>query len=155
MKIERIDATIEHAETILANIRVADAAEIFAMGVQPEIGLRHSLKVAVKSWTVTFDGQPALIFGVGTKSLIGNTGVPWMLSTHLIDQHPTAFARYSLMQLRAVRAMFPHLENIVDARYARCIRWLQFLGFHVEPPEPMGPYGLPFHRFHMGAEHGT
>ena len=37
----------------------------------------------------------------------------------------------------------------VDARNARAIRWLRWLGFRIHPAEAHGIQGLPFHRFEM------
>jgi hypothetical protein len=45
--------------------------------------------------------------------------------------------------------MFPEMRNYVDARHARSIRWLKWLGFTIEEARPMGFAGLPFHPFGM------
>ena len=38
----------------------------------------------------------------------------------------------------------------VLGQYVRLsIRWLAWLGFAIDPPQPYGFLGLPFHRFHM------
>jgi RimJ/RimL family protein N-acetyltransferase len=46
---------------------------------------------------------------------------------------------------------FSHLENFVDARNARSIRWLRRLGFSIREPRRMGLSDVTFYRFEMGA----
>jgi hypothetical protein len=51
--------------------------------------------------------------------------------------------------LARMRAAYPQLENHVDARNRRALRWLGWLGFTIEAPAPWGVEGRPFHRFWM------
>jgi hypothetical protein len=41
------------------------------------------------------------------------------------------------------------LENVVDARNTKSIRWLRRMGFEVLPAAPLGVEGRPFHLFVM------
>ena len=50
------------------------------------------------------------------------------------------------------RQEFPYMFNYVDVRHKEAIRWLKWLGFTLNEPTPYGPFGLPFHKFHMGEE---
>lgn len=143
-------ARMEHAVAMAPRMRAADAAECWALArLSPLEALRESLDSATYAWTWLVDGEPACIFGVGTRSLIGNAGTPWLLSTDLVAQHRMTFVRGSRPYLALMRGAFPCLENFVDARYETCVRWLKRLGFVVHDAEPMGPCGELFHRFEL------
>jgi hypothetical protein len=50
-------------------------------------------------------------------------------------------------------SLFPVLENMVDARNTKSIKWLKRLGFTFGPPLPHPHSGLPFYPFEMRQDH--
>ncbi|PRZ51226.1 hypothetical protein BX589_12067 [Paraburkholderia fungorum] len=147
-----VAATLEHALAMAPRMREADRAECWALArLSPIEALQLSIETAVYAWTWLVDDEPACIFGVGTRSMIGETGVPWLLSTDLVAAHPMPFLRRYREYLAAMLKAFPHLSNVVDSRYATCVEWLKWLGFEVHDAIPMGPDGVPFHLFEMRA----
>ena len=134
------------------NLRPADRAEVIAAYGSADIEaalaacVRQSLVARV--WVV--DGEPACLFGL-TGAVMGEVGSPWFLSTALIEKHGRYFARHCRRYLRDMLTMFPTLVNYVDERYACSIRWLQWMGFHLDEPQPYGPLGMPFRRFELKA----
>jgi hypothetical protein len=99
--------------------------------------------------TVEVDGVPIAMFGVSATSLLSDTGHPWMFGTPTLDRQSRALITVSRHYIAHMLTLFPRLENIVDARNVKSIRWLRRLGFEVTPAEPRGAQGLPFHRFVM------
>lgn len=145
-----VTATVDHAAEMAPRMRAADAAECWALArLSPLDALRLSLDTAVYAWTWLVDERPACMFGVGTRNLIGLEGVPWLLTTDLVAEHRVTFLRGCQPYLAHMRGAFPYLQNVVDARYVTCVRWLRRLGFVVHDAEPMGPAGELFHRFEM------
>lgn len=146
-----IEARPEHAVEVAARLRAEDAAEVWAIGrFTPLAAVEQSLDRSMRAWAWIEDGQPVALFGVGVESLIGGVGRPWLLTTAGVAQHRIRLARLSLNALVRIREVRPRLENWVDARYTVCLRYLRWLGFTVHPAEPMGVFGLPFHRFEIG-----
>ncbi|MFM0151447.1 hypothetical protein [Paraburkholderia sediminicola] len=146
-----VPATLEHAIAMAPRMREADRAECWALArLTPLEALEVSVQTAVYAWTWLVDGEPACMFGVGARSMIGDTGTPWLLSTDLVAKYPMPFLRGYRTYLQKMRAIYPHLSNVVDARYTTCVRWLGWLGFKVYDPVPMGPDGVLFHRFEIG-----
>jgi hypothetical protein len=88
---------------------------------------------------------PAVIFGIG-PSLEKGLGVPWLLATEEIERHPVTFYRASRRLFKEVSAGYERLVNWVDARNVLSLRWLEWLGFRMEPAVPFGAMGLGFHR---------
>ncbi|TDY26303.1 hypothetical protein B0G81_6813 [Paraburkholderia sp. BL6665CI2N2] len=146
-----VPARFEHAVAMAPRMRAADCAECWAIAnVEPLEALRISLEWSLYAWTWLVDEQPACMFGIGTTSLIGNAGSPWLLSTDLVAEHRVTFLRGCKPYLAHLRGKFPYLHNVVDARYVTCVKWLKRLGFVVHDAEPIGPAGALFHRFEIG-----
>ena len=55
------------------------------------------------------------------------------------------------LYLTQMHEVHPVLRNVVDARNTVSIRWLEWLGFTLGTPQPMGVCGLPFIPFEMSA----
>lgn len=147
-----LPATEADALELAPILRKEDLAEIEALsGRDPSELLVESVRMSVDSFTVRVDGKLMCVGGCAAQSLIGRTGIPWMMGTQLVREHP----RYFLPQSRAMVArwltQFPVLRNVVDARYEESIRWLGWLGFNFGEPTPMGVSGLPFLPFEMEA----
>lgn len=87
------------------------------------------------------------MFGVAPASLVGGLGVPWMIGTDAIERYQFTFLRHCRPCVDQMRLLYDTLVNWVDDRNVVAQRWLRWLGFHVEQPEPYGPDGIPFRRF--------
>ncbi len=136
---------------VAAHLRAGDRAEVWASGRrEPLDAIVRSVALSSHVWAGWIDGEPAAVFGVGPASLASGVGVPWLLGAEILDRHPLALMEVSRDWLARVLTIYPHLENHVDARNRRALRWLDWLGFTIHAPEPHGPFGLPFHRFSMG-----
>lgn len=142
----------EHAYYVAEHIRPADAAEMAAgYSLTPLRAIQIGMKVSALSWTGMVEGKVIAIMGVHQPTLLSETARPWMLGTADLDRDDIKFEFLGLSR-RVVRAMiktYSHLENYVDARNAKAIAWLKWLGFTIHDPEPHGPLGMPFHRFEM------
>jgi len=149
-----VPATVEHARAMAPRMRKEDAAEVWAsLHAGPLEALEISLSWSLFAWTWMVGGEPAAMFGIGTADVMGTTGIPWLLSTDAVERFSTTFLRGCKRNLRTLLRTFPHIENYVDARYTRCIRWLEWLGFSIGEPVPFGKEGLPFRHFEMRATH--
>jgi hypothetical protein len=131
-------------------MRPNDIEEVWAAGAcDPLTGLKLSIASSLYAWSWFVDGVPVCVFGVGSLSLLGGEGVPWLLSSTLVERHWVPFLRHYKPFLRQMCDDFTCLANYVDARYALAIRWLRWMGFTVYPAEPYGPFGMAHHRFEM------
>lgn len=132
MKAEVRDAREEDIAAILADIRPADVDEMAALGTTPERALRGGM--AVSDWTMTgvVDGVPVCMFGVAPQSVLSGIGRPWMLAATGLEAAQVPFLRASRPVVRAMRASYPRLINLVDARNAVAMRWLRWLGFRFD-----------------------
>lgn len=134
---------------VAANMRYADRLEAEAMaGCGPEEALQRSIQLSHEAIVARVGGEPVCIFGLGVGSMLGGMARPWLMGTDAIDWHCMTFLRANRKVVQEWAKRYD-LENYVDARHTKAIRWLGWLGFKLEPAEPFGPFGMQFHRFEM------
>lgn len=149
--LETADLDRSDVDYIADNLRPADAAEVHATSGHADFRaiLRRSVAFSddVVVWYNAY-GEPVGVQGVGTLSLLYNTGCPWLLGTPRLNEHLRAYIAIGRSYTDQMLAQYAHLTNHVDARNTKSVAWLQRLGFVMEAPVPYGALGLPFHRFH-------
>ena len=147
-----VTPTIEAVAHIARNLRAADADELFA--TTGHVNHFHSLTISMRASRDTLmavdpSGEPMALLGVGTVSLIYNTGCPWMVATPRVNAHRGALVALGRTYTRAMLTGYDRLENRVDTRNAVSIGWLRHIGFQIAPAKPYGALGLPFNLFWM------
>lgn len=142
-------------DELIANLRDCDRLEVEASAGRHRVerAIRLGVRCSFGTMTSLVDGRVANMFGVTPLDFVQGRGSPWMLATPVFDVHPRAVIRLCRTYIPPMLALFPHLINHVDARNTRSIAWLTWLGFEIHAPEPFGPYGVPFHKFEMKADH--
>lgn len=130
-------ATEADARELAPLLRVEDRLEVLALGFDPIEGLLQSLAGARESWTYRAEGQIVCMAGITPRSLIGRTGVPWLLGSELVRRHRRSFMLETRRMVAHWLTQFDSLTNIVDARYGAAIRWLDWLGFEIGEPFPL------------------
>jgi hypothetical protein len=126
---------------MLPTVRQADIDELAAMGATPEQCLRFGIQHSSECVTVFLYGEPAGVVGIIDYH---EYRLPWAVLTTAIDRHPLPFLRGARAWMQRVQG---HLVNFVDARNTVTIRWLQWLGFTLDEPEPHGINAELFHKF--------
>ena len=144
-----VPATEAMALALAPRLRAADRAEVEALGHSAESALLTSLRGALWARAALLGDRPVCMWGVGAASLIGGVGYPWMLGSALLDRFPRDLLRVSRAQLAEMQTLFPQMEGYVDARYAKAVRWLSWLGFTLGAPVMFND--VPFYPFMMRA----
>lgn len=132
--ITMLPATEDDARELAPLLRAEDRAEVMALGLEPVDGLLQSLAAAREAWTWRNDGPIICMAGVAPLSLIGSTGIPWLLGSPLVAVHRRAFMLETRRMVAHWLMMFAVLRNVVDDRYAAAHRWLRWLGFEIGEP---------------------
>ena len=90
--IEFVPVEQEHIEFIAANMREADAVEVWHSSMQdPLTALTRSVDYSFLSSAAMCDGVPLVAYGLVNKSLLDQSGVPWMLGTNQALRHKRGF----------------------------------------------------------------
>ncbi|HGW4611439.1 TPA: hypothetical protein ACNIE9_002769 [Enterobacter chengduensis] len=150
IKAQIVPATADHIEAMLPHVRQADVEEFLATnGWSPRRVLETGLRTSTFCCAGLVNGEVVTIFGVAPASMIGGSGIPWLVGTDALEKYQRTFLRRCGKVVNAMLTVYPYLENYVDARNRVARVWLHWLGFTIEEPKPYGIQRLPFHRFHM------
>jgi hypothetical protein len=146
-----VETTAAHVAELAQTMCDADVAEAWAAAhMMPLEALEASVAGSRDTLTGLADGKVLCIFGVGQLHALAFVGYPWMLGSVELPKHTAAFIRGSRGWFREITKIYPYLENYVDIRNHRAIRWLKWMGFQVDAPIPHGPDRMPFHKFSWG-----
>ena len=141
----------EDIGAVAKRIRAIDREEIYlASLLDPERAIKVSVANAEYAYTVRYDDEVALVFGINRRSLLCDVFAPWMLGTDIVDSHPILFTRDSLVFIKRLVANYPMQENWVLEKNVAAVAWLKWLGFDMDPPAPHGACRANFIRFHKG-----
>jgi len=145
--------TAEDIETIAANPRPADLAEVGATSDMTfKQALQQGMDISSHALTVTVDGEPVAVFGVVPWSAITGMAAVWMLGSAALDGRVArrAVVKYGHHALAYLRDRYPGmLFNCVAASNTSAVRFLRWLGFTLKPAVPYGRRGELFHPFYI------
>jgi hypothetical protein len=121
-----------HAAALLARMDPRDIAAFEALGCgDAEAVIRQGIERSTIAWSAMEGDEPLCIGGVIPQTLLGDTGLPWMVSQPGLERHKRFFLRESRARLPELRRQFPVLANVVACDYPKSLRWLAWLGFDV------------------------
>lgn len=132
-------ATAEHVAFIAAHLRASDRAEAAALSSESaETLARRSVSCALEAWCGLVDGEPVALFGLTLPHFLATTAQPFFVATEALPRHAMAMLRRNRAVVQGWLQRFPVLEQWVGARNDMTLRWLRWLGFHIEPAAPFG-----------------
>lgn len=118
------------------NLRAADKLEVFRMAQGDAVSvLRRTIETSDIAVVFEKDGVPLGAAGICSTLDIGH---PWLVGTHTLSKNPKSFLKKTRVWLEETRPNYLILNNFVDASYTGALRWLEWLGFTIHPPEMMG-----------------
>ena len=119
---------------VAQDIEPSDAEELrSSTGVDDIMAiLAASRDVSFECYVATIDGRPVAVYGLSMLDHHGTFGCPWAVFTTHMRKYPKLLMRRSQDIVSRWKKMFPFLENYVDTRNKRSIRWLKRLGFEMK-----------------------
>lgn len=139
----------EHVHQIYDNVRETDRVEMEALGMSVKEALELGRDWSRWTKMVFFDNKPACMFGVSEAHRELSIGVPWMLGTEALNDHPRSLLLYSRLFISQMARQYALLMNHVHDENEPAKRYLDWLGFDLHEPKPYGPFDAPFRRFEM------
>lgn len=145
-----VKPTQEMVESIAADMRHADAAEVWASNHHTPIeSLMKGWEMSDLSTIAVCDGEPLVMIGLVKRDVLSGSGVIWMLGANRALNHKKEFFRQTKPIIDEMLTVCPRLCNMVHSKNTSSILWLKWLGFKIDDPIPHGPDGELFHRFHL------
>lgn len=141
MRAVRLEA--EMIPEIMKGLRAGDGL----LAADPTKQFEKNLQGSLESWALLFHNRPAVIWGIYQESFLDDSAGVWMATTLEVEKHPMMFLRESRVVIRGLLSRYRVLWGLVDAYYLRSIRWLQWVGFTIHPPENWN--GMLVSRFEM------
>ncbi len=136
--------------SLRGKLRAEDVLEISRRsGRDPYAVLVYSYRHSDEVYVGLVNSEIACVWGVAQESLLAENASIWLLSTPVMERAPVAIARRTRSELHKLLRRYRSLGNYVDSQYVRCVRWLRWLGFTLEAPEPVGVRGELFSRFYI------
>jgi hypothetical protein len=139
-------ATLADAEVLAPKLREADVIEVRrSAGYAPLEALVRSVVASEgRALTLLFDGEIAAMGGLATPGLIAHIGVPWLLTSDLVERHPVTFFRLAKAAVEHWSKECPTLFQFVDEEHVSARRFLTHLGFTIHKPVIHGVARAPF-----------
>lgn len=145
-----VKPTDELVHQIADNMRKEDVQEVWASN-------HHTpLESLMKGWVasdfttvVTGDDGPIAMIGLVKRDVLSGSGIVWLLGTTESVKYRKQFLTLTKPVIDEMLTICPRLCNMVHAKNRTSVRWLKWLGFHLDDPIPHGPDKELFHRFHM------
>lgn len=131
---------------LASGLRAGDRAEVEALGVSPQIGIRRSFRQAILRKTYFVDGEIAAMSGL-CGAMLSDIGEPYLMTTPAAAKMPVTFVRMARHAIGEMLAHRARLEGYVAAEYRGAVRLLEVLGFSLGEPTAIGPHGALFRSF--------
>ena len=152
--IQFVRPTVEMVQTIAANMRQADADEVWASNHHTPIeALMAGWKLSDHVAVAVCNGEPLVMLGLVKRDILSGSGVVWLLGSTAAMKYRREFFTQTAPVIDEMLTICPRLCNMVHGKNRDSMRWLKSLGFTVEDPVPHGPDGELFHRFYLERLH--
>lgn len=151
-----VRATDEHVRFVIDNLHPSDEREVKAFGLPVDCAIKISIEFADQVWVALSPDGPVCMWGITkAKTLLGAASA-WLLTTKLIDKYSRAFLRQVRPHIKEIVDETGYLENFIDSRHERALKFFEWLGFQIEPESGIliGPQRIPFHKVCYRSLHG-
>ena len=150
MEVKFLEPTYELIKAIAADMRQADADEVWASNHHTPIeALMDGWKISDRSVIVMVNDEPCVMIGLVIRDILSGAGIPWLLGT----ENALKYKRHFLTQVPAVinemLTVCPRLFNYVHVENTISIKWLKRIGFTLDKPLPYGRDNELFHKFYL------
>jgi hypothetical protein len=127
MKVDIVEATVEHISYILSDLRAREQS-IFSACSNPEKVILDEMRRSTRSFAGLIDDRMACLWGIKAGTLLGDSAELWLLTTKLVEDCPFIFVRHSQMVLQIILGEYSRVYGYVLEENEQSIRWLQWLG---------------------------
>ena len=132
MNVEIVPASLWHAADLVGRMRPHEYATLARLG-EPEKVVAQELVKSFQAYAGMIDNKTVALWGAHVSGVFSDEAYIWLICTGLVDQHPITFLRHSKKILHALAPNFRRVYGVVHVDFDKSIRWLEWLGFQVDP----------------------
>ena len=147
--VEIVPAEERDIRAVAYQMRLMDQLEVYlSHRHEPGEALFHAEQSSL--WTRAARDRRGVfaVFGLAESKDDPGLASPWMLGTDRVKEHATAMIRLGREWLADMLATHERLANYVYSGNMDSRRWLERIGFTIEPePTPYGTFLTDFHLF--------
>ena len=146
MKVEIVQATVEHAKDLAPRLRRDDKWEVMcSSGLHSLDALTQSVQHSTMAWVALLDGRPEIMWGACRFPPDPSMGIVWLLSSEEMYRIPGRFVKESHIYVSKMFETFNTLFNYVYAGNMPSRKWLESMGFDaIKRDEEYGVGKQPF-----------
>jgi hypothetical protein len=123
-----------HIREICETMREREALGFAQLGWNPEQKITHEVLTSFMSWAGVVNGRTFALGGVKCDGIFSEKAYAWLLCSECVSEVPLSFVRGVLQAFALVKPRFKTIYGLVDVRFEKSVRWLEWMGFTVEPP---------------------
>lgn len=135
MNVEIVPARLEHVIEICENLRAREREAFKKLGSEPEHMVAQEVTQSFLSFAGLVEGKVINLWGAKCAGILSDEAYLWMLCSQDVIKFPMTFLRHSRRAIQDLRPHFKHFHGVVLDEFSCSIRWLEWLGFEVYPPE--------------------
>lgn len=134
MNVKTVVAGPEHIPSLVEGMSPFVKSELNRR--HPHLSVEDVLSIAFQradeAHVVYFGDDMICVMGVN-GSVLSTVGYPWIIPHVNVNKHKWMFLKGCRPWLKYLLSKYETLENSVDARNKKAVRWLKWLGFTVDP----------------------
>ena len=135
MSLSIVPVEDRHIIEICQTMRAREASAVRVLGRHPEPLLRHEIATSWMSWAGLIDEEVFAVGGIKCADFLTDEAYAWLFCSEVMARHPIAFARSVLEAFDRAKERFGSIWGWVEADFAQSVRWLEWMGFHIEEPD--------------------
>lgn len=135
MKVEIVDAQLEHVRSICEGLRERERKAFERLGDTAERLLTQEVSRSLVAYAGLIDEKVVALWGARTEGVLSDEAYIWLVCAEDIEWFPVTFARHSREAIEELRLHFRRLYGLVIEDFTCSVKWLEWLGFVVDPPK--------------------
>lgn len=148
-----IPSSLEHVEAMAPLMREFDKRELWAgSAMLPYEGLLFAYQHSQAFTAIRPDEKtPILMFGISRPRLLDGHRCVWLLGTDQMDHFKKRFVKQSGEILHLLASGDTVYNHVIEGNEVS-LKWLKWLGFSIDDPQPHGWLKKKFHFVHKKVE---
>jgi hypothetical protein len=123
----------QHIHEVCEAMRARERYGFARIERDPEEMIGDEVRLSFMAWAGVVRGEVIALGGVRCRDIFSEEAYVWMVCSERVERFPLSFIRGTLEAFTLAKACFKTVYGYVVADFHTSIRWLEWMGFTVEP----------------------